>query len=283
MQIPSIPLTRRNLHLGHLLQILLIIQTIPQHIPEIPQRPLQRISRSLLFRLLKCRRLALAVLNMPVPDVLVEGAVADGDAHDGAQAEGDLAIGGVLVDEIDLDVLDGGAPAVEAENFVGEVDDLFGGEVVDFAAAGARAGGDVFRAELAIEARLEGGDLAGGVGGRWGLRGEEGVCCGGGVAVLVTWSGAWMLAGKDCGGSSRSGGQHTEALSSIAIPRAMVPRRVGEVLWVACEVRWEVKRKLSSASDDATGSAADSPASSVSDACSRDAAPRTRLCQRLNR
>jgi hypothetical protein len=69
----------------------------------------------------------------------------------------------VLVDEVDLDILDGRRPSVEAEYFVGERDAFLGGDVVDFLTGGACARRDVLGAELLLEAALESGNFLGGV------------------------------------------------------------------------------------------------------------------------
>jgi len=122
MQLLNIPLRRLSLNLCNLLQILLIINAIPQHIAKIPQSPLQRIRGPLLLRLLKRRRFALAVLHMSVPDILMERAVSKRDSNDYRQPETHFEGLGILVYEVDLDVHYLAGPAIEAEDFVRELD-----------------------------------------------------------------------------------------------------------------------------------------------------------------
>jgi hypothetical protein len=64
---------------------------------------------------------------------------------------------------------------------------------VDLAAVGTRSGGDVFRAQLSVEAALEGGDFLGGVLAEPGAVVGEGVEGGGVVAVLITWAGGVLV------------------------------------------------------------------------------------------
>lgn len=175
-----------HLHLRHLLDVLFVIDAIPQHIPKVAQRTLQRIRRALLLRLFKRLRLATAVFNMPVSDILVERPVAQRHAHNDAQPERDLERLRVLVDKIDLDILDLAAPAVEAEDFVRERDALLGGDVPHLLAAGPAARGEVLGTELLLEARLEGCDFLRGVLGYAVLGLVEGVGEGGGM--LVAWA-----------------------------------------------------------------------------------------------
>ena len=59
---------------------------------------------------------------------------------------------------------------------------------MDFAATGARTGGDVLWAELAVETGLEGGDFCGSVGGYSGAVVEEWVGGCGRVFILVAGS-----------------------------------------------------------------------------------------------
>lgn len=187
VQTALIPATvRLNLHLRDLLDILLVVDAIPQHIPEIPQRALQRIRCALLLRLLKRLGLARAVLDMPVPNVLVECAVAQRHTHNDAQAQRDLECLRVLVDKVHLDLLELAAPAVEAEDLVRERDALLGRHVPYLLAAGPTARGEVFGSELLFEARLEGGDFLRGVLRDVALRLGERVAEGG--RVLVAWT-----------------------------------------------------------------------------------------------
>ena len=98
-------------------------------------------------------------------------------------------------------VLDGGAPAVEAEHLIGEIDDLLRREVVDLASAGAGSRGDVFGSQLLFESRGECGNLLGGPLGDSRRGRREGVYCVGIVAMLITWpvgvlaSCLWIMGG----------------------------------------------------------------------------------------
>lgn len=176
---------RLGLHLGDLLQVLLIVDTVPQHIAEVPQRPLERVRRALLLGLLKGRRLALAVLDVAIADVLVERAVAQCHAHDDRQAQRDLERLRVLVDKVHLDLLDGRRPPVEAKHLVGERDALLGRDVVHLLARGPHPRRQVLRPELLLEPRLQRGDLLRRVLGDARLCLLEGVDDG---AVLVAWA-----------------------------------------------------------------------------------------------
>lgn len=81
VQILRIPSTRCDLDLLHLLQVILIVKTVPQHVPEVPERSLQRIRGSLLLRLLESSGLAFAVLDMSVSNVLMKRAIAYRHSH----------------------------------------------------------------------------------------------------------------------------------------------------------------------------------------------------------
>lgn len=177
---------RLDLHFRNLLDVLLVVDAIPQHIPEIAQRALQSIRRPLLLRLLKRLGLARVVLDMPVPDILVERAIAQRHAHNDAQPQRDLERLRVLVDKVNLDLLDLAAPAVEAEHLVRERDALLGRHVPYFLAAGTAARGQVLWPELLFEARLEGRDFLRGVLGDVALGLGERVCEG--RRVLVAWA-----------------------------------------------------------------------------------------------
>jgi len=77
---------------------------------------------------------------------------------------------------------------LKAKDLICEIDHLLRRKIVDLAAPGSRSRGYVLGSKLLVEARLQGGDLFRGIVGDSGLVVEEWVCCGGGVAVLVTWS-----------------------------------------------------------------------------------------------
>jgi hypothetical protein len=51
-------------------KILLIIDTIAHHIAKCPQSPLETVCRSFFLGLLESRRLALAVFNVTITDIL---------------------------------------------------------------------------------------------------------------------------------------------------------------------------------------------------------------------
>jgi hypothetical protein len=124
------------------------------------------------------------------------GPVAQRDAHNDGQADADPARLIVLVDEVDLDILDGRRPSVEAEYFVGERDAFLGGDVVDFLTGGACARRDVLGAELLLEAALESGNFLGGVIGypllglNEGVR-DAGVLVPGAVCIVNFRCGMW--------------------------------------------------------------------------------------------
>lgn len=134
MQIIRHKLGRLDLHLCDLGQILLVVDTVAQHIAKLAQRALQGICRGLLLGLLKRSRFALTVLNVAVSEILMERSVTQGDSHDNRDAHVDFQCLRVLINEVDLDVLDAGGPAVEAEDLVRELDALFRRDVVDFLA-----------------------------------------------------------------------------------------------------------------------------------------------------
>lgn len=155
VQVAWIPLGRRDLDLGDALQVVFVIETISQHVAKIAQSTLERVGGRLLLGLLKCGRLALAIFNMSVANVFVERTVPDRDANDRTQAECNLAVLRVLVDKVNLRILNGTRPAIEAEDFVGEVDDFFSREVVNLATTRTRPRGDVFGAQLLVEPVLK--------------------------------------------------------------------------------------------------------------------------------
>lgn len=125
-----------DLHLGDLLDIILVVDAVSQYVSKIAQRPLERISGALLLGLLKRFGLARAVLNVTVPDILVECAVTQGDPHNHRQAQRYLQCLRVFVAKVHGDGFDGGRPAVEAENLVGERNAFLRGDVVHLGAAG---------------------------------------------------------------------------------------------------------------------------------------------------
>ena len=166
-------------------KVLLIVDTISQHVSKVAQRPLERVRRALLLRLLKGRGFALAILDVPVADVLVGRPVLQADSDDHGEAEGDLAGRRALVDEVDLDLLDRARPAVEAEDLVGQVDALLGRQVVHLLARRAGPRRDELGPQLLVEARLQGGDLLRGVLAHARLGLVEGVRARGTRVVLV--------------------------------------------------------------------------------------------------
>lgn len=64
---------RRCLNFGHLGHIILVIDTVTQHVAEVPQCTLQSICCAFFLGLFKRCGLALAVLDMPVANILEEG------------------------------------------------------------------------------------------------------------------------------------------------------------------------------------------------------------------
>lgn len=70
MKVVDAPLGGCNLDLADLRQIVLVIKAIPKDVAEVSQRPLQCVGCSLLLCLLECRRFALAILYLPIPDIL---------------------------------------------------------------------------------------------------------------------------------------------------------------------------------------------------------------------
>lgn len=72
VQIICIPFRRRDLDLLYFRKVIFVVQTISQYVAKVPQCSLQCICCSLLLCLLKGRCFALAVLNVPVSDVLVK-------------------------------------------------------------------------------------------------------------------------------------------------------------------------------------------------------------------
>lgn len=77
---------------------------------------------------------------MAITDVLVESAVSQSDTYNDGQTERNLQRLGVLIDEIDLDVLYARGPPVEAEDLIRERDALLGSDIMDLLAGGAAAG-----------------------------------------------------------------------------------------------------------------------------------------------
>lgn len=185
MEVLFIKLGRPNLDLGHLGQVVLVVDAITQHITKIPQRPLQCVRSPFLLSLLEGSGLALAVLHMAIPDIFVVGAISQRDPHDDGQAKRDLECLGVLVDEVYLYILDAGRPPVETENFVRKGDDLLGGDIVDLLARWATAGGQVLWPELLLQSGLEGSDLGSSKFRYVRLSFLERV---GDAAVLITWA-----------------------------------------------------------------------------------------------
>lgn len=139
VEVLRVPFAWCHLQLGHFPKIVLVVETVSQHIPEVAQCTLHGVCRGFLFRLFKSRRFSFAVLNVAVADILMVCSIAQRDPHDCAQAECDFAICSVLVDKVDLHVLNRRAPTVESKHLVREVDDLFCREVVDLAAASSRS------------------------------------------------------------------------------------------------------------------------------------------------
>jgi hypothetical protein len=69
---------RSCLHPSHLGDVVLVINTIAQHVAEGPQSTFQGICCAFFLGLLEGRGLALAILDMPVADILKEGEVNTG-------------------------------------------------------------------------------------------------------------------------------------------------------------------------------------------------------------
>lgn len=61
---------RRDLDLRNLRKILLIVYTIPQDVPKIAKRPLQRICGSFFLSFLESSGFTLAILDMAISDIL---------------------------------------------------------------------------------------------------------------------------------------------------------------------------------------------------------------------
>lgn len=125
---------------------------------------------------------------MSISDILVKRAVFQRDSHDRRKPQIDPAIGGILVHEVDLYILNRGAPAVEAEYFVGKIDHLLCREVVYFAASIARSRRDVLRSKLFVQSALKRGDFLSGVLADLCFLLDERVGGSGRVAVLIAWT-----------------------------------------------------------------------------------------------
>lgn len=70
VEIIHIPFCRRRLDFGDLGNIVLVVDTVSQNIAKVPQCTFQGICCPFFLRLLESRRLALAVLNVSVPNIL---------------------------------------------------------------------------------------------------------------------------------------------------------------------------------------------------------------------
>lgn len=57
--------------------------------------------------------------------------------------------------KVDLDISNSTAPAIETEDLVGKIDDLFCSKIVDFASSVSRTRRDVFGAKLLVETTLQ--------------------------------------------------------------------------------------------------------------------------------
>lgn len=121
VQILNIPLHWLHLELRNLAQIILIIDAITQHIAKISQRPLQSISRTLLFCLLKCCRLALTILNMPIPHIFMKSSILQGNSHNDRKAQADFECCSIFIHKVDLCLNNLTRPAIESEHFVGKL------------------------------------------------------------------------------------------------------------------------------------------------------------------
>lgn len=131
---------------------------------------------------------------MSIANVFVECAILHCHSHNGGQAQVDPPRLPVLVHKVDLDVLNGRAPAIEAKDLIGKIDDLFCRQVVHLSAPSTWSRRDVFRAQLFFESALQSGNLLGSVFGNARFGFDEGVDSVGVVAVLVAWAGgksAW--------------------------------------------------------------------------------------------
>ena len=126
MQPVLIPFGAPNLYFRDLCQISLVVDAVAQDVAEISQRPLQRVCSALLFRLFKCSSFAFAILDLSVADVLVMCAIFQCNSYDDRETKRYFARLRVLVDKIDLYVLYGAAPAIEAEDLVRKTDGFFG-------------------------------------------------------------------------------------------------------------------------------------------------------------
>jgi hypothetical protein len=152
---------RHRFDTSNLLQIRLVVDAVAQHVSELAQCALQSVRGALLLGLFVRGGLALAVVDLPKPDVLVICAIAERDPHYHGDAQADLLRLRVDVLEVYMDVLDGGRPAIEPKDLVGEVDAFVGRDILQADAARAAAGREVFRTELLVESGLESGNLLG--------------------------------------------------------------------------------------------------------------------------
>lgn len=57
--------------------------------------------------------------------------------------------------KVDLDISNSTAPAIETEDLVGKIDDLFCSKIVDFAASVSRTCRDIFGTKLLVETTLQ--------------------------------------------------------------------------------------------------------------------------------
>jgi len=86
MKTINIKLCRCHLHLGDFGEIRLVIDAVTQYIAKIAKSALQGICRPLLLCLLEGRSFALAILNVAIPDILMERTIPQGHADNDREA-----------------------------------------------------------------------------------------------------------------------------------------------------------------------------------------------------
>ena len=118
----------------------------------------ERVDPEYLY-LVKGSGFTLGILHHSISRVFVIYAISERDSNNGSNPDGISLCVWIIVCEIASDVHDGGAPAIETEDFIGEVNDFPALGIGKLHSASPRPRGDVFWTEFLVQFGLEGCEL----------------------------------------------------------------------------------------------------------------------------
>lgn len=124
MELGSIEFGRWIAHLERIGRVLMIVGAVAEQLAKVFERSFCGVGDGLLLSLFECSMLLPSIFGAAVADVLVESTVTQSDSHDAADASIEASTVGRAIEKVDIQTYNGGGPAIEAKDFVGQVDEL---------------------------------------------------------------------------------------------------------------------------------------------------------------